>query len=108
MRQCKWYPNNRNHTMPSHQDWPWSLCPICDNVVHQYALQLVQTDAPITYPAFGDLVPEDVKNEGGFWQYDILRTLLNHYSWVRHIRRDHRTWGCNFHGSAAHFHPPLS
>lgn len=88
MRVCKWHPDDSKHVMPSHKDWPWPLCPKCDEAIHQYARQLLHAGMPVTYPAFGGLVPDNMKNKGGFWQYDILSTLANHHGWVRHIRRD--------------------
>jgi len=106
MRVCKWHPNDSDHSMASHSEWPWQLCPICDDAVHQRARQIVRTGMPVTYPEFGDLVPNDVKNKGGFWQYDVLSTLSNHHRWIRHTRRDMRTWDCGLSISDTHFHPP--
>ena len=104
MRRCKW---NQNHEMDDYKDWPWPLCKECEQKVKNWAWELVSDDKPVTYPAFGPIVPPEILHQGGFWQYDIKRTLEDHHNWVRHKRHDRESWGdCGFLGTDTHFHPP--
>lgn len=73
------------------------------------AQQLVATHNPVTYSKFADLVPEEVKAQGGFWQYHVQATL-EHHGWVRHKNAERKYWGnCGFPSGQkpqTHFHPP--
>jgi hypothetical protein len=48
-----------------------------------------------------------MKSNGGFWQYDILATLVKHHGWLRHVRADQQNWNCGYDLSETHFHPPV-
>jgi len=112
MRVCKWHPDNSNHIIPT-RDWPWPLCPECDATVLRRAWRLANANGPVTYSDFGDLPSEQVLRKGGFWQYDVLRTLVDHHGWIRHTRSDVSSWwgSCSFptsHDPETHFHPPAN
>jgi hypothetical protein len=103
MRTCRW---NNMHPLPRYPDWPWPLCPQCDEAVRQHALELIQSKMSVTYPAFGPLVPPSILHQGGFWQYHIQQTLEGHHHWIRHTARQRDTWTCGLHIRETHFHPP--
>ncbi len=107
---CNWYRDNPAHAASS-PSWSWSLCPQCDAAVLHRAQQLVSANKPVTYPDFGDLPSQQTLQKGGFWQYDVLKTLVGHYGWIRHTRQDRLRWvgKCGFPTSRkpeTHFHPP--
>ena len=103
MRACRWC----GAELPS-RGWHWPLCKECEKRVLEKANQLADAQEPVVYPAFGSLVPQDVLNQGGFWQYDVLNTLERHHGWRRHRYVDRGHWSqCDFPLSRkpeTHFH----
>lgn len=107
MRRCRWC--DKDIELPS-KEWPWPLCLECEQKVLQKAQELVDTNEPVVYPAFGHLVPSEILNEGGYWQFDVRNTLESHHGWLRHRNIDRHGWGqCGYPPSQkpqTHFHPP--
>jgi len=96
--------------MPN-RNWFWPLCQQCDAAVLNRALYLINANQPVSYPSFGDLPSQQTLQEGGFWQYYILRTLVNHHGWTRHTGKDMVSWWgkCRFPMSGkpeTHFRAP--